>query len=163
MEKKELEKLYGLYYERVYSFLRKLSGDEKLSEDLAQETFVLVFLKLPEEPEYIAQWLYRVARNLYIDWVRKNGKEIPAEPFGERTPSDERDPLALILQKEESEILRKHLKKLSLAERKMIECFYQKGLSGMETAALLGVSPGSVRVTLHRARAKLMKEIKKEE
>ena len=160
MEKKELEKLYGLYYERVYSFLRKLSGDEKLSEDLAQETFVLVLLKLPEEPDYIAQWLYRVARNLYIDWVRKNGKEIPAESFGERTPSDERDPLALILQKEES---RKHLKKLSLAERKMIECFYQKGLSGMETAALLGVSPGSVRVTLHRARAKLMKEIKKEE
>ncbi len=33
----------------------------------------------------------------------------------------------------------------------------------METAALLGVSPGSVRVTLHRARAKLMKEIEKEE
>ena len=147
----------------MYSFLRKLSGDEKLSEDLAQETFVLVLLKLPEEPEYIAQWLYRVARNLYIDWVRKNGKEIPAESFGERTPSDERDPLALILQKEESEILRKHLQKLSIAERKMIECFYQRGLSGMETAALLGVSPGSVRVTLHRARAKLMKEIKKEE
>lgn len=163
MEQKELEKLYGLYYERVYFFLKKLSGDEKLSEDLAQETFVLALLKLPEEPDYIAQWLYRVAKNLYIDWVRKNRKEVPREPFTERARSEEKDPLDLLLQKEEYESLRNHLKKLSPTERRMIECFYGKGLSGIETAALLGVSPGSVRVALHRARGKLMKEIKKEE
>ena len=77
--------------------------------------------------------------------------------------SDEKDPLALLLQKEESESLRNHLKKLSTTERRMIECFYGKGLSGIETAALLGVSPGSVRVALHRARTKLMKEMKKED
>lgn len=162
MNNGELENLYEKYYLKVYSFLKKLSRSNNIAEDLTQETFVLALLKLPGETEYMLSWLYKVAKNLYIDWVRKSGREIFDDQLELKSKSIENDPLADILRKEKQEILHYKINELSLIERKMILYFYFKELSTREIAALLGVSAGSVRVTLHRARTKLLRKLKEE-
>ena len=162
MNNGELEKLYEKYYLKVYSFLKKLSGSNSAAEDLTQETFVLALLKLPGETDYMLSWLYKVARNLYIDWVRKSGREIFDEQLELKSKIGENDPLADILQKEKQKILHEKINELSSIEKKVILCFYFKELSSNEIAILLGISAGSVRVTLHRARTKLFKKLKEE-
>jgi RNA polymerase sigma-70 factor (ECF subfamily) len=56
----------------VYSYVVRLVNDEGAAEDISQETFVRLFQELDRiRDETASAWLYRVARNLVTDYVRK--------------------------------------------------------------------------------------------
>jgi RNA polymerase sigma-70 factor, ECF subfamily len=65
---------------RVYRFALRLTGDPHTAEDLAQETMLRSFSKSNtlREPKALRVWLFRTARNLWIDELRRNGSRISA-------------------------------------------------------------------------------------
>lgn len=69
----DLNQLYVAHVEPVTEYLYRLSGDRALAEDLAQETFYRAMRQLlaGKTVNHISAWLYRIARNLYLNHVRR--------------------------------------------------------------------------------------------
>ena len=74
----KIEKIYKEYYEIVYKYLFCLTHDKDLSEDLAQETFVKMIKNIDKfkGQSKLSSWLCEIAKNLWIDYLRKNKKQI---------------------------------------------------------------------------------------
>ncbi len=70
----EYEKLYREYYKDVFLYLRSLTRDETLSEDLTAETFLKAFEKIGSFRGDcdIRVWLCQIAKNLYLKHLKKN-------------------------------------------------------------------------------------------
>lgn len=65
---------------RVYRFALRLTGDPHTAEDLAQETMLRSFSNSDKlrEPKALRVWLFRTARNLWVDQVRRNLNAVAA-------------------------------------------------------------------------------------
>ena len=71
-KRNQLRNLYKQYARPLYFYLLKLSGSKQLAEDLTQETFVRATISLHTyENEEARAWLFKVARNAYLDEWRK--------------------------------------------------------------------------------------------
>lgn len=75
MEKKLLEIVYQKYHREIYLYLYSFCKNHHLTEDLLQETFLKAILSLPNTHSNIRAWLYMVARNLYLNYRKKNEKK----------------------------------------------------------------------------------------
>lgn len=75
-ERQAFDELIRLYYDYVSGFLLKNTADETLSEDLTQETFLKMIRSIekfdPGGSAAFGTWLITIAKNCYIDHLRKN-------------------------------------------------------------------------------------------
>ncbi len=71
---KEIEELYTLYKEDIYRYLLSLTRNPNLSEDLLSETFINVITSIRsfKGQSSIKTWLFSIARNLWLQSIRKN-------------------------------------------------------------------------------------------
>src|ERR671918_1390015 len=70
------EQLVRAYQQRIWRFLRRLLGDAAAAEDVAQETFLRVYRRLPTysfESKF-STWVFQIARNAGIDEVRSRDR-----------------------------------------------------------------------------------------
>lgn len=155
--RESLDELYRTYAEQLYYYLLKLSGSPSVAEDLVQETFVRATISLHQvESSSARAWLYKVARNVYLDeWRRrKRWSWVPffqdtemISPYG--VPEEEMDRV------EESQMLAELLYRLPENYRSIIHLREIEEMSYEEIAATLDITESQVKVTLHRARKKL--------
>lgn len=164
----ELENLYRKYTKPLYYFLLKLSGSPQLAEDLTQETFVRATISLSfYENEDVRAWLFKVARNAYLDEWRKRqrrkwvpfadylfAKDEMASPYG--LPEDE------ALQAETSDDLQQLMTFLPEQYRSILYLREVEMFSYQEIQEALDLSENQVKVTLHRARKKLAQMAEKQ-
>ena len=70
---RDMESLYQQYYQDVFRFLRGLSADEMLAEELTQETFFRAFKAINrfKGNSDIRVWLCSIAKNQYFTYLRK--------------------------------------------------------------------------------------------
>ena len=75
-DRQAFDALIWLYYDYVSGFLLKLTADEVLTEDLTQETFLKMIRSIekfdPEGKTQFGMWLITIAKNSYIDHLRRN-------------------------------------------------------------------------------------------
>ena len=66
-------KLYEQYVEQVYCFLRGLSGDDGLAEELTWKTFYQAFLHLDsfENRSGVFEWLCEIGKNVYLKETKR--------------------------------------------------------------------------------------------
>ena len=78
-----LESLYSSYSRKVYYYLLSLSGNPELSEDLMQETFLKAAMKIDtfRQESSLSTWLCSIAKNLYLDTLRKQKSSVSAEDY----------------------------------------------------------------------------------
>ena len=71
---KEIEELYTLYKEDIYRYLLSLTRNPNLSEDLLSETFInaITSIRSFKGQSSIKTWLFSIARNLWLQSIRKN-------------------------------------------------------------------------------------------
>lgn len=85
----ELEMVYLAFAKPLYFYLLKLSGSDTMAEELVQETFYRATLSLDlYEDGQVKSWLFKVARNTYMDeWrKRKRWKWVPLYDYLSNTP-----------------------------------------------------------------------------
>src|SRR5438067_361862 len=65
-------RLIELFYERIYSFLRRLSANDADAADLTQRTFGRVWKSLPTFAgrSSLGSWIHGIAHHVYVDWRR---------------------------------------------------------------------------------------------
>ncbi|WP_342430334.1 sigma-70 family RNA polymerase sigma factor [Neobacillus sp. FSL H8-0543] len=157
----QLEDLYKQYARPLYLYLLKLCGSIPLAEDLTQETFVRATIHLHTyEGEEARAWLFKVARNTYLDEWRKHKRRrtIPLlsifsskvemiSPYG--VPEES------LLTEELNQQLEGLLKFLPEQYRSIIYLREYEQFSYKEIMNALQMTEEQVKVTLYRARRRL--------
>jgi len=72
------EHLFTLYHKELCNYLSAITGNPKVAEDIAQQTFIKIWdnrEKLQVEDNKLKRYLFKVAYNLFIDVQRKRKKE----------------------------------------------------------------------------------------
>ena len=123
-----------------------------------QDTFFKALISMESSDEDILHWLYKVARNLYIDQWRKRKRYI-VQGIENIDIYNEDDVIDKLLVEEQKMILYKAILKLSIKEKEVVELYYFSELNQQDISNQLGMSPGNIRVTLHRSKPKLKKII----
>jgi len=163
-----LDRLIEQYQHRLLRYLVYLTGNRELAEDLFQETWIRV---LERGHQYdgkheFSTWLYAVARNLTIDYLRKKS---PASLDGlmekeERDPLEPADtrPLAweVVAQQEQAERISAVLAGIPAEYRETVVLRFQEGLALEEIAAVTRTRLGTVKSRLYRGLNMLMSRLK---
>ena len=140
--------------------------------DVSQEVFLKVYRNLSSfkgDSEF-STWLYRVAKNCALDYIRKrkppsssidtSGQE--GEGFDIPDTSNRANPEKSILELEKSEILKKCIDKLSDEHREIIILRHVNDYSYEQIAKILSLETGTVKSRISRAREALKKILLKE-
>ena len=147
------ERLYEHYAAMVHGIL--LSRVPRMDvEDLVQDVFVTVYRRISalREPAAFGGWLATIARNRATDHLRSALKteELP-EDLAADNPSE---PSEL-----EAKAILAIIRDLPEAYRETLVLRLVEGMTGPEIAARTGLTPGSVRVNLHRGMALLRERL----
>lgn len=159
--------LMKLYRDPLYFMLLEKVGDQELAKDLTIEALGKAFKKLHMyTPNYtFSTWLFTVARNNCIDYLRKNKiKTTSIDQFtidndGKKNkidiPSDELNPEGILIRKQKIAILRQVVDKLKPKYRELVKLRYFKEMSYEEISTLLQIPIGTVKAQLYRSREQL--------
>lgn len=145
---------------RLTALAARLLGDAVEAEDLTQETLLQAYLGLDRlrDPERFSSWIYGIALNLAKMRLRsrRNGAlpEVDATRLAALVAA-EPSPAEVVEARELWSLVESALDVLPAEQRRAVLLHYVDGLSCEEIAALLGEPAGTVRVRLHRARARL--------
>ncbi len=160
MKNDALEKLFKTHYNEVKIYVFSLCRNLPLAEELATDAFYKAFISIDEEKDGFKYWLFRVARNLYFDYLRKNKKKVELnEAIVEQNSIGVVDGL---IQKEEYQALYKAISLLKDNYKETVLLYYFDAMTVAEISGITGDSIENVKVKLYRARTKL-KEILEDE
>lgn len=161
--------LLDLYRESIYFLVLKMVNSSEYAEDLTIEVFGKAFSNLKQyQPNYaFSTWLYRIATNNCIDFIRKQRISTTSidnsfdDGEGEKMyiQIEEKglNPEEKAIKKQKNKYLKEVVKKLKPHYRKLIELRYFKELSYEEIADELEMPLGTVKAQLFRAREFLAK------
>ena len=138
-------------------FLHQTCGDEPLSDDLAQETFIKAYTGLAsfQGLSNFATWLYRIAYNVFYDYIRtrKETDDLDTARVDAQCYTRQKDI------GQEMDIYRA-LATLKEIERTCITLFYLEDQSIEKIAGITGCPAGTVKSHLSRAKQKLATYLK---
>lgn len=145
----DFETAFDRHYPALYRYLYRLTGDEDVAEDVAQESFIrLLENEVPESS--VQSWLFTVGTNLVRDRARTRERRrrlLEAEDYGPDPPTrpDESTERA-----ERIERVREALAELKDRDRKIL-LLREEGFQYSEIAEMIGVKASSVGTLLARA------------
>ncbi len=144
------EQLVRAYQQPVWRFLRRLLGDAGVAEDVAQETFLRVFRRLPTytfEAKF-STWVFQIARNASVDEVRSRRRRsrlasLAPPPRPSAAPPEARAEIDAALASLPDDL------------REAVVLVEVLGLRYHEVARVLGVPEGTVKSRMFSARSRL--------
>jgi RNA polymerase sigma-70 factor (ECF subfamily) len=149
------------YQRRVYAVIYRMTGKHSEVDDLCQETFLQVFRSLPRlrEGSDVDAWVYRIAMNVSVDYIRRKTKDkaiagrVRAE--GERPAAAEKT-----LDQEAEAAVRRALDELPPDQKSVVVLRMFENMSHDEIAEVLQTPVATVRWRLFAARQKLEELLK---
>lgn len=172
-DEKAFAKLMGRYKDAIYFMLLKMVTNRSDAEDLTLEAFGKAFKNLHQySPTYaFSTWLFKIASNNCIDFLRKNkGTFISLENTEQnenveqiKIPSKEPNPEEKLIRMQKAILLRKVVRRLKPRYQTLVELRYFREFSYEEIAKELNLPLGTVKAQLFRAREMLFKMIESTE
>ena len=160
----DFEGIYQSYCKDVFRYLRSLSAGEDLAEEITQETF---FRALKDIRHFkggcsVTSWLCQIAKNLYMDQLRRGKRLVPQEAAGESLAERQMpapDVSEACIQKEEALSIYRVLHCLDEPYKEVFTLRTLGELSFREIGDIFGKQENWARVTYYRARMKIIKEL----
>jgi RNA polymerase sigma factor (sigma-70 family) len=165
--------LLNAYKKAIFISIYKIIRNKDDAEDLTYEAFgkAFIHLKSYDPSKKFSTWLYRIARNTTIDFIRRNKKDfIYLDALKKNVDGDNYKVLEIkskadtpeeaTIKKQQLLIINKVIKKLKPEHQQFINLRYFKELSYDEISKELKIPLGTVKAKLHRARKALNDEIK---
>lgn len=165
----EFQHIHDTFRPKIHRYLARLAGAEE-ADDLTQEVFIKVGQGLKDfrKESKLSTWIYRIATNTALDHLRSRSLKqtelsIDSEKEEEHThiplqrkvaPVDQQ-----LIRNEMNACIRNVINRLPEDYRTVIVLSELEELGNREIAEVLQVSLDSAKIRLHRARAKLKKEL----
>jgi RNA polymerase sigma-70 factor (ECF subfamily) len=152
---------YGTRVLRLVTFFVK---DRSLAEDITQDVFVKVYRNLPRfrKESSVHTWIYRIAVNECKGYLRSWSFRNLLPQSWVKTPGYMTVEHEVLENAERAQLVQQVLK-LPPLYRQVIALHYYADLPIAEVAKVLGVTEGTVRTRLHRARQQLKQHLLTEE
>lgn len=155
----QFEDVYEEYYPKVFRYIHRKISMYHEAEDLTQEVFTACyrnFDKFDPEKASVGTWVYVIMNNRLKNYYRGR-KDVVSLDDDENFFEPEGDDFVekSVLLEEQMEILMKALAELSERERQIVVNIYFNKKTSSETAELLHMTAGNVRVVLNRTLAKI--------
>lgn len=151
------EVLYERYNMRICRYLSRMTGNDGIGCELAQETFLKAWEGLPglREPSRFAGWLYRIATNCAYTYQQraKHMQVVSWDVYSEGY--EERDAAGQEEQIEETELLKLALTRVSATYRPCLILYVIEELPQRQIAELLKIKESSVSKYVSRGKEEL--------
>ncbi len=164
-DRKSQEQLFKLFYGKMLSISMRYTHDRDTAQEIVQDSFIKVFEKLNlfDNSGSFEGWLRRIVVNTAIDYIRKSKKD----PFltdndndfklGSTDPMEELENIQLSEVK--TEVIMAAIQQLSPAYRTVFNMFVIENYSHKEIAEILGISEGTSKSNLSKAKVNIQKLI----
>lgn len=158
----EFEKIYIRYFNDVFLFLKKLSKDEGVAEEITSETFFKAMRSIDtfRGETDVRVWLCQIAKNCYFSYLKKQQRVVDIDAIDEIELSDNKDAIEeQILNR--SDAMQIHLLLHDLAEpyKEVFMLRVLGELSFRQIADIFQKTENWACVTYHRARNKILKQM----
>ena len=152
-DRSAMGELHELHARRVYTAVRRLVGNDQLAEDLSQEAWIRAFEKLDlfRGEAAFGTWLYRLATNVALNYLRRSSKRssVEAEANLPRVTKAQDDVIVA------RHVLMQAIDQLPPGYRRVLVLHDVEGWTHQEIARSLSCSPGTSKSQLHKARARM--------
>ncbi|MBO4815331.1 MAG: RNA polymerase sigma factor [Muribaculaceae bacterium] len=155
-DKHAFGKLVEAYQQRVRRFFLNLTmGDEDLTDDLSQETFIKAYLNIANFKglSSFSTWLFRIGYNEFYSYVRARHEE-----HYDQLP-DEGDEQGAVNQTDARLTVQKALNALNRVERAVVVMFYIEDMPIKKISNVMQIPQGTIKSHLHRAKDKMAKYV----
>ena len=163
-KEKAFKIVYEHYYDYIYNYFYYHTFQKEATEDLTSTTFMKVLEKgnlYDEEKAKIITWLLTIAKNVWVDYLRKNRKgAISIDDLIDLDVSRENETYSQV---ENQVDIQRILGNLSERERMIIVLHYYMNLSYGEIAVQLDISEKCASVTASRTLKKIKNKLEKSE
>ncbi len=173
----DFSQIYADFHPKIVRYLGQLVGETE-AEDLAQEVFIRVHRALPgfRGDSQLSTWIYRIATNTAIDRLRSPSSrrmvEMDAGQEAEEAGDEQADRDAwtgeeappaeeLLFRKQRLDCYCDYIDNLPSNYRGVVALSELGEYAASEIAEMLGLSLDTVKIRLHRGRARLLSELRK--
>jgi len=158
----DIEKL-GILFERhhkhLYNFFLRQTLNQQISEDLVQEVFfrLLKYRHTYQGQGKFTTWLFQIARNARIDFLKKYGRKTEPIEVVEQLANDDANPEENVAQDSDIMLMRTALAKLSPDKREVLILSRFQNMRYRQIAQILGCRVGTIKARVFRALKDLTK------
>jgi RNA polymerase sigma-70 factor (ECF subfamily) len=168
----DFQAIYAEFRPKILRFVTNMVGDPD-AEDLTQEIFIKVSHALPDfrGDASISTWLYRIATNTALDRLRSPAYRLSSQRIEQAYPAKDQEvevddrniwtgekvPVLewQVVRNEMADCVQEYIQKLPENYRIVLVLSEFEGLSNQDIAVILGITAGTVKIRLHRARERL--------
>ena len=152
----EINDLYGAFYKEMLTYCTALTKNRSTAEDLVQDAYVRAMTHWGDlyklERSQCRAWLYKTARNLFIDQARRQARETPAE--------EEQLALASFEEDLSQAAVAQLVGRLPEDERAIFSLRYFEGYNSKELGEIFSLPPPTIRSRLASAKRRLREWLK---
>lgn len=164
MKNPDFNEIYNLYFQDVFKFLVALCHDDKLAEELTQDTF---FKALKNYESFrgdckITSWLFQIAKNSYFLHQKHSKRTVGLDSIDVNITNDNTVE-EMMEQKERVFLIHKRLHNLPEPYKEVFSLRILGELSYNDISRLFGRTEEWARVTFYRAKLKLSEQLKEED
>lgn len=156
-------RIYDHFMPRVCLYLRGLGSPEAVAEELAQETLFRLWQRAElydDARSSLSTWLFRIARNLHIDRVRREPDWVPVQDDLDRVSEIEEDLFSSAESHADHAECQSRIERLPAIQARLIRMSYFEAKSHQEIADELGMPLGTVKSSLRRAFLRLQRSVR---
>lgn len=150
-----LDEIYKQYWQRIFRLCMGYVNDFDLAQDLAQETFIIVWKQLPKfrNESNIGTWIFRIASNHCLRQIGKGKRIVKTDlpPNLKEETQESNEP--------QIQLLYQFISELPETDRIIISLKLEE-IKQAEIADIVGLSEANVRVKIHRIKEKLTLKFK---
>lgn len=160
-DKEAFSALFAHFSPFLKAFLIKSGGvTPESAEELVQETMIKVWRKAPTfsaSQASASTWIYTIARNTRIDWLRKQNRQNPDDLNADDLYDEREDPTpySSLVQIRNKKHIDEQLGKLPDEQAEVLKMMYFQGKSGQQVADSLGLPLGTVKSRIRLALNKM--------
>jgi RNA polymerase sigma-70 factor (ECF subfamily) len=164
-EREAFAELVGLFQKKVFTLAFGFFRNREDALEIVQETFMRVYEKIGTyRPEQSLQsWIYRVARNLCVDYYRKYTKKRKLEQdfagVPERQLASADNCQATYESRQLAAAIDLAVEDLSLRQKEVFILKYRQGMKLIQVADTMAISLGTVKALHHRALNRIRREV----
>lgn len=156
-----IEKIYESYYKDVYHFVLALSRNDHVAEDITQETFMKAIKAVDHFKGNcdVRVWLCQIAKNLFYTYRKKQNRQVDNAEEAVAGKACQTDIVKDMVDKEQAIRIHHIVHSLEEPYKEVFHLRVFGELPFKEIAAIFGKTESWARVTYHRARVLIMKEM----
>src|SRR5207244_3640017 len=161
-DRRALEELYLLHFDRIYSYLHMSVRHRHDAEDLHAQTFLKMLESIGRfrwQSAPFSAWLFRIAHNLAMDHFRARRRWQPEEEVPEPPGDEEQSAELAAMQSLGRQSMLELIENLSHEQQQVLTLKFVFNFPNADVATILNKTEGAIKSLQHRALVSLQKQL----